>query len=168
LSQPIPGIIHEAHSNYEHMTNRNRDYSKLNAGQNADCACVELIKRTNLDIEDTACLHMVHILQHPTSRTTTRTTHDTMLNALKTIFSPLPAGQYGKSTMLSTRRRHQANEGRRTFEAERIRALGVLGRLRSEKMHSAEKRRERNFLNNEQREKWIEDYVERETAVARK
>jgi len=33
---------------------------------------------------------------------------------------------------------------------------------------AAEKRREKHFLSNEEREKWIEDYVERETAVERK
>jgi hypothetical protein len=32
----------------------------------------------------------------------------------------------------------------------------------------AEKRREMHFLSNEEKEKWIEDYVERETAGARK
>jgi len=32
----------------------------------------------------------------------------------------------------------------------------------------AEKRRETHFLSNEEKEKWIEDYVERETAGARK
>jgi len=32
----------------------------------------------------------------------------------------------------------------------------------------AEKRRETHFLNNEEKEKWIEEYVERETAGARK
>jgi len=32
----------------------------------------------------------------------------------------------------------------------------------------AEKRRETHFLSNEEKEKWIEDFVERETAGARK
>jgi len=40
--------------------------------------------------------------------------------------------------------------------------------LRSKKKLAAEKRRETHFLNNEEKEKWIEDYVERETAGARK
>jgi len=31
----------------------------------------------------------------------------------------------------------------------------------------AEKRRETHFLSNEVKDKWIEDYVERETAVAK-
>jgi len=32
----------------------------------------------------------------------------------------------------------------------------------------AEKRQETNFLSNEEREKWIEDYVERQTTGAKK
>jgi hypothetical protein len=40
--------------------------------------------------------------------------------------------------------------------------------LRSKKKLAAEKRRETYFLSNEEKEKWIEDYVERETAGARK
>jgi len=54
------------------------------------------------------------------------------------------------------------------LEAERVRALGALRSLRSKKKLAAEKRRETHFLNNEEKEKWIDDYVERETAVARK
>ena len=91
-----------------------------------------------------------------------------MVNAPKKNFSPLPAGRYGKSTKRSTQRRHQANEGKSGLEAERIRALGALRSLRSKKKLAAEKRRETHFLSNEEREKWIEDYVERETAGARK
>jgi len=52
--------------------------------------------------------------------------------------------------------------------AERIRALGALRSLRSKKKPAAEKRRETHFLRNEEKEKWIEDYVDRETAWARK
>jgi hypothetical protein len=40
--------------------------------------------------------------------------------------------------------------------------------LISKKKLAAEKRRETHFLSNEEKEKWIEDYVERETAGARK
>jgi len=52
--------------------------------------------------------------------------------------------------------------------AEGIRALGALRSLRSKKKLTAEKRQETHFLSNEEKEKWIEDYVERETAGARK
>ena len=91
-----------------------------------------------------------------------------MVNAPKKNFSPLPAGKYGKSKKRSTQRRHQANEGKSGLVAERIRALGALRSLRSKKKLAAEKRRETHFLSNEEKEKWIEDYVERETAGARK
>jgi hypothetical protein len=40
--------------------------------------------------------------------------------------------------------------------------------LRSKKKLAAEKRREPHFLSNEEKGKWIEDYVDRETAGARK
>jgi len=121
----------------------------------------------NLDIKDSACLHVVHILQHPTSRPTTRSTHDTIVNTPKKNFSPLPAGNYGKATNKATHWRHQANEGESGLEAERVRALGALRSLRSKKKLAAEKRQETHFLSNEEKEKWIEDFVERATAVAR-
>jgi len=89
-----------------------------------------------------------------------------MVKAPKKNFSPLPAGKYSKSTKKSTRQRHQANEGKSGSVAERVRALGALRSLRSKKKLAAEKRLETHFLRNEEREKWIEDFVERETAVA--
>jgi hypothetical protein len=91
-----------------------------------------------------------------------------MVKALRKNLSPHPAGKYRKSTKHSTRRRHQANKGKTGLEAERVRALGALCSLGSQKKLVAEKRREPHFLSNEEREKWIEDFVERETAVARK
>jgi len=54
------------------------------------------------------------------------------------------------------------------LEAERVRASGALHSLRSKKKLAAEKQRETHFLSNEEREKWIDDYLEQETAVARK
>jgi len=125
-------------------------------------------KRTNLDIKDAACLHIVHNLQHPTSHPTTKSTQTTMVNAPKKNFSPLPAGRDGKSTKRSTQRRHQANEGKSGLEAERVRAIGALRSFRSKKKLVAEKRQEKHFLSNEEKEKSIEDYVERETTGARK
>ena len=61
-----------------------------------------------------------------------------------------------------------SNEGKSGLEAERVGALGALHSLRSKKKLAAEKRRETHFLSNEEKAKWIEDYVERETAGARK
>jgi len=51
--------------------------------------------------------------------------------------------------------------------AETVRALGALRSLRSKKKIAAEKRRETHFLSSQEKEKWFEDYVERETAGAR-
>jgi len=125
-------------------------------------------KRTNFDIKDSACLHIVHNLQHLTSRLTTQSTQTTMVNAPKNNLLPLPAGRNRKSTERSTQRRHQAKEAKSSFEAERVRALGALRSLRSKKRLTPEKQRETHFLSNEAKEKWIEDFVERETAGARK
>jgi len=91
-----------------------------------------------------------------------------MVNAPKKDLSPLPAGKYGKSTKHSKRRCHQANEGKSWLEAERVRALGGLRSLWSKKKLAAEKNPEMHFLSNKENKQWIEDYVERETAVARK
>ena len=54
------------------------------------------------------------------------------------------------------------------MEAEEVRALGALRSLRSRKKLAAENRRESHILSNEEKEKWIDDYVERETTGARK
>jgi len=83
-------------------------------------------KRTNLDIKDASCLHIVHNLQHPTPRPTTNSTQTTMINAPKKYFLRHLAGRYGKSTKRSTQWRHHANEGKSGSEAKRVRALGAL------------------------------------------
>jgi len=90
-----------------------------------------------------------------------------MVNAQKQNLLPLPAGKYGKSTKHSTQWRHEANKGKSGLEAQRVRALGSLRILHSKKKLVVEKRQETYFLSNEEREKLIEDYVERETAVVR-
>jgi len=53
-----------------------------------------LNKHTNLDIKDAACLHIVQILQYPTSCPTTKSIQTTIVNALKKNFSPHPVGKY--------------------------------------------------------------------------
>jgi len=126
------------------------------------------MKPTNLAIKDAASLHVVHILQHPTSHPTTRAIQDTMVHAPKKNLSPTKAAKYSKSTKKSIGRCHQAHKGKSGLAAERVRALGALRSIRSKKKLSAEKRQETHVLSNEEKEKWIEDYVDRETAVARK
>jgi hypothetical protein len=121
---------------------------------------LELIKHTNLDIKDSACLHVVHILQHPTSCPTRRSTHNTKVNALRKSFSPLPAGRYGKSSNKSSRRHHQVNEETSGLDVERVRAVVGVCSLRSKKQHPAEKRHKMHFLGNEVKAKSIEDFVE--------
>jgi len=43
-----------------------------------------------------------------------------MVNALKNNISRLPAGKFSKSTLRSTRRGHQANDGQSGWEAEKV------------------------------------------------
>jgi len=59
------------------------------------------------------------------------------------------------------------NEGKSGFKPERVRALGASRNLRSKKKLAAVTPRETHFLGNEEQEKWIQDFVERETAGAR-
>ena len=72
------------------------------------------------------------------------------------------------STQFSTRRRHQADQGKSGLEAERVKGLGALCILCSQKNLAAGKWRETRFLSNEAKEKWIEDYVGWQTPVATK
>jgi len=60
------------------------------------------------------------------------------------------------------------NEGKSGLEPERVQAVGALRSLKSKEKLAAEKPRETHFLSNEEKEKWIEDYIERETAGAKK
>jgi len=69
--------------------------------------------------------------------------------------------------MRSTRWHHQVNEGKSGLDVEMVRALGALPSLRSKKMLVVEKRRETHGLNNQVKQNWMEDYVNRETTVAR-
>jgi len=123
---------------------------------------------TNLDIKDAACLHIVHILQYSTSRPTTKSMQTNMVNAPKKNFAPLAQGRYSKLPKRSVQRCHQANAGQSGFEADTVRALQALRSLRSKKKLAAEKQQGTHFLRNEEKEQWIEDYVQRKTAGARK
>jgi len=133
-----------------------------------DFALFKMSKRTNLDLKDAACLHIVHNLEHPTSHPTTEPTQTTMMITLKMNFSPLPAGKYGKLTKRSTQQHHQANEGKSCLDAGRDQALGALHSSWSNKKLVAEKWQETHILSHEVKAKWNEDYVDTETAGARK
>ena len=83
LSQDIAGMLLESHANHQVLMYGLHNYSQWSEGQNADFALFELMKPTYLGIKDSACLHVVHILQHSTSHPTTRSTQETMVNAPK-------------------------------------------------------------------------------------
>jgi hypothetical protein len=108
----------------------------------------QFIKRTNHDINGVAYLHVVHILQHPTSRPTTKSTETTMVNDLKRNCSPVPSGNYSNSTNRATQRRHQANERKCGLDGEQVGALGALCSLQCKHKLVGERRKETNCLNN--------------------
>jgi len=91
-----------------------------------------------------------------------------MINALKKNLSPRPSGKWGKLTKCSTQRHHQANEGKSGLAAEWVPVLRALRSFLSETKLAARKRRETHCLSHEEKEQLIEDYAEREIAVARK
>jgi hypothetical protein len=126
-----------------------------------------MIWHINRNIKDAACLHTVHIWHHLSSRPRTKSTQTTLVNAPTKNFSPHPARKYGKSTKHSTQQYHPANEGESGFKAESIRGLGAMYSLQSQKNLPAETWRETQFLCNREKEKWIKDEVEWETAGAR-
>jgi len=90
-----------------------------------------------------------------------------MVNFPKMDLSPDPAGHYGKWTMKSTLQRHQVNKGKSGWKAAKVRELGEFHSLRKKIMPSTEEQWEMHCSSNEEKEEWIEDYVDRETAVAR-
>jgi len=91
-----------------------------------------------------------------------------MVNAPNKMYSPLPADKYGKSTNQSTGQHQQAIEGKSGFEADGVRALRALCSLRSKKKIATDRRQQTNIMDTKEKENWIQDYVEWETAVARK
>jgi len=91
-----------------------------------------------------------------------------MVDTPKKDFSPLPVGKWVKSKNMFTLWRHQENKGLTGLLAERIGASAALCRVVLRKKAAVEKCQEMHFLSNEEKQKWIEDFVERETAVAQK
>jgi len=152
LSQIIPGILHESDPNNQVMLYSLLIYSCFIDSQKGYFSLFMMSKCTNPDINDSGCLHIVHNLKHSTSHPTTKSTPTTMVNAPKKNISPLPAANYGKSTLRSTQWRHQTNEGKNDLIVERVRALGAWHSLRSKMKLVAEKRRETHFSRNEEKE----------------
>ena len=142
--------------------------SNFSDRQNAEIGWILLIKHTNGDIKDAACLHIVHILQHSTSHPSKQWTQTTMVNPPKSIFWPHLVGKYGISTNHFTWRCNQTNKDKGWFEAESVWAPAALHSLRSKMQLVAQKRQATHFLRNTEKEEWLKDYIERETFVARK
>jgi len=80
----------------------------------------------------------------------------------------LPVGKYSELRKNSKQLCLHAKECNSGLEVERVRVLGALRSFGFKKKLEAEKRTEMHSLSNEGTEKWIEDYIGRETTVARK
>ena len=104
MSQIIPAILHETDANNHVMLDGQCYYSCFMDCQESDFALFRMSKRTSLDLKDAAYIHIVHSLQYPTSRPTTKSTKTTMVNAPTQNFSPALSGRYGN------RRRAQPND----------------------------------------------------------
>ena len=95
LYQKLPGILPETDAKNHVMSYGYPNSTHYIDSEKADFAWFKMIKRTNLDIKDTACLHIVHILKDWTSRPTMKSTQSTMVKAPIKNVSPLPTGHYG-------------------------------------------------------------------------
>jgi len=157
LSQEILGMLNGTDAKYHAMMYGYHCYSQYSDSEKSDLPLFKSNTRTNLDIIDAACLFVVHISQQPTSRPSTKLTQNTKVNSTTKDLLALLAGQYGKLTKHSTRRRHQTNQAKSALEEEWVRALGALRSLRCEKKVVAGNWRETHFSSNEVKEKWIED-----------
>ena len=88
-----------------------------------------------------------------------------MFNAPKMNLLQLPVGKDSESAKLSTRWRHQASLGKICLEAELVQPIGAIRRIRSNTKLAAGIPWETHLLSNEDKENWIEGYVDRETAL---
>src|SRR6187551_3430319 len=91
-----------------------------------------------------------------------------MVDLPKKNYNPLPTGKFGRLDNPATLKRHRTNSGKSGVESERIRAHNSLHSLKYKKRRKAAESNEIRFMTKKEREKWIENYVERETATARK
>jgi len=91
----------------------------------------------------------------------------TNVNAPNKNISPLPVGRYAKLTNLWTQSHQQATEGKSGLEAENVWAIRTLRSFQYKMKIAVEKLCEMHNLSNDKRDKWIEDYVETETAGGR-
>jgi len=111
-----------------------------------------LINHTNLEIKDTACFHVVHIVQHQTFCPTTTSTDDTMVNAPMKNLLPDLVGNYRCSTKFSNSQYDHANDGNHILQTESARALAAWHSLHCKKPLSAEKSQELHFFGNQEKQ----------------
>jgi len=110
FSEDIPAILHETDTNHQLLLYSWQYYFQWSNGRNADFTLFKLNKHTMLDMADTACLHVVHILQHPTSRRTSNSAEHTIDAALNINLLPLQVYNYIRWTMWCTRWRHHTTQ----------------------------------------------------------
>jgi hypothetical protein len=91
-----------------------------------------------------------------------------MVNAPKKNISLHPEGKYDKSTKKSIHRRHQAKKARAAWWQNGSQHWEYSAACDLKRSLRQRKSRKHTFSRNEEKEKWIEHFVERETAVAGK
>jgi len=166
--QAIPRIWYETDTKHHVILYGSHYNSHFGDCENVDYALFKSIMCTNLGIQYTSCLHLVHILQYPTSRTSTKSTRNTIVKVWKQKLSPLLMSKYNKLTQCSTRRCDQPNVGQCSLEGDTVTVLGALPSVWSKNKLTAEIQGVTHCLSNPEKEKLIEDYMNRETTVARK
>lgn len=87
-----------------------------------------------------------------------------MVGAAKGNGSSVLVGKYGKLMKQSTRQHHPVHEEKSGLAADTI---GSTAQLDFQKQLATGKRRETIYLSNQEKEQWIEKYLDRETGVAR-
>jgi len=141
-SPKIRAIFYGTDTNNQVMLYGKHNYSHLNDRQNTDFALFKLIKCSNLDIHEAACLYIVHISQHSTLHPMMKSTRSTMVNAPKKHSSLLLVANHDQYTMHSPRRRQQATRCKSGFVTGSVRALQELHNLWLIMKPAAEKQQE--------------------------
>jgi hypothetical protein len=143
-------------------------YSNFIVGQNVVIVLFKYIEHSNIAIKFESCLRIVRIMHHRASCTTILSTHCAMDTASNENVLLLLAEKGSTSTMHRAGQYPPPNQCKCSLEAHTVWILRALCSLQFSKMIVAKARREMIFLSNQEKEKWIQHYVQRKTAMARK
>jgi hypothetical protein len=92
--QHIGRIFHESYANHYVIMSGCHYYTDRKNGPTAESTVFKSINHMNLDLQDSGCLDVVHILHHSTFWRTTMSTQDKMVNALTKNIAWVPEDKY--------------------------------------------------------------------------